>query len=116
MTAAYKHGAGAREVDCKVRGKRFGLANDNNRVLKNTKAFKRISKPKKITSLEPGDILLSPTHAMLYAGGGKVVEAAHHDNGKRDSCWNDSIRCKKISSGQWKRVTKIYRYIGKGKF
>ena len=116
VTAAYKHGAGAKEVDCKVRGKRFGLANDNNKVLKNTKAFKRISKPKKITSLEPGDILLSPTHAMLYAGGGKVVEAAHHDNGKRDSCWNDSIRCKKISSGQWKRVTKIYRYIGKGKF
>ena len=116
VTAAYKHGAGAKEVDCKVRGKRFGLANDNNRVLKNTKAFKRISKPKKVTSLEPGDILLSPTHAMLYAGGGKVVEAAHHDNGKRDSCWNDSIRHKKISAGQWKRVTKIYRYIGKGKY
>ena len=34
---------------------------DNNRVLKNTKAFKRIAKPKKITSLEPGDILLSPS-------------------------------------------------------
>ena len=89
---------------------------DNNRILKNAKTFKRISKQKKNTSLELGDILLSPTHAMLYAGGGKVVEAAHHDNGKRDSCWNDSIRCKKISSGQWKRVTKIYRYIGKGKY
>ena len=33
---------------------------DNNRILKNAKTFKRISKPKKNTSLELGDILLSP--------------------------------------------------------
>ena len=116
VTAAYKHGAGAKEVNCKKSNKRFGLANDSNKVLKNKDAFKKISKPKKITALEPGDILLTPTHAMLYAGDGKVVEAAHHDNGKRGSYWNDSIRCKKISDRQWKRTTKIYRYIGVGRY
>lgn len=116
VTAAFKHGAGAPEVDCKVSGKRINLANDKNPALNNKKAFKKISKPKKVTSLEAGDVLLTPTHAMLYAGNGKVVEAAHHDNGKKDSYWNDSIRHKTLSSSQWKRVTKIYRYIGKGKY
>ena len=116
VTAAYMHGAGAKEVDCRKGNMRFGLANDKNIVLKNTKAFKKISKPAKVTALEAGDILLTPTHAMLYAGDGKVVEAAHHDNGKKDAYWNDSIRHKEISSKQWNRVTKIYRYIGKGKF
>lgn len=116
VTAAYTHGAKAKEVNCKVKSKRINLANNKNKALNNKKAFKRISKPKKITSLKPGDVLLTKTHAMLYAGGGKVVEAAHHDNGKKNSYWNDSIRHKRIAKWQWKRVCKIYRYVGRGKY
>lgn len=116
VTAAYTHGAKAKEVNCKVKSKRINLAYNKNKALNNKKAFKRISKPKKITSLKPGDVLLTKTHAMLYAGGGKVVEAAHHDNGKKNAYWNDSIRHKTIAKWQWKRVCKIYRYVGRGKY
>ena len=116
VTAAFKHGAGAKEIDCRVARKRINLANDSNRALNNKKAFSRIAKPKSVTSLKPGDILLTPTHAMLYAGDGKVVHASHHDNGRRGDYWNSSIKCGKISSTQWKRTTKIYRYKGTGRF
>lgn len=116
VTAAYKHGAGAQEIDCKRANKRINLANDKNKALNNTKAWKRINKPSEVTSLVVGDVLLTPTHAMLYVGGGKVAHAAHHDNGNRGSYWNDSIKVGYIASSQWKRTSKIYRYIGKGKF
>lgn len=116
VTAAYHHGAGTKELDCRYKNKRVGLAGDSNKALRNKKNFKRISKPKKITSLQIGDILLTPTHCMLYAGGGKVVHAAHHDNGVQDSYWDDSITCEQISSKQWNRTSKIYRYLGTGKY
>lgn len=116
VTAAYKHGAGAPEVDCVDPKRRINLANDNNPALNNKEAFKRIGKPASITSLEVGDVLLTPTHAMMYAGDGKVVEAAHHDDGIKNAKWDDSIRCAPIKARQWKRVSKIYRYIGVGKF
>ncbi len=115
VTAAYCHGAGAEEVDCTVKSKRFGLANDSNKVVKN-KSWKKVKKPSKVTRLMVGDILLTPTHAMLYAGGGKVVHAQHHDNGVRGDYWNESIVWDKISDRQWKRTSKIYRYMGTGKF
>ena len=116
VTAAYCHGAGAKEVDCTVSSKRFGLANDTNTVFKNTASWQKVSKPSKVTSLEVGDILLTPTHAMLYVGDGKVAHAAHHDNGKKDSYWNESITVSKISSSSWSKTTKIYRYLGTGKY
>ena len=115
VTAAFRHGAGAKEVDCKVSSKRFGLANDRNKVVESP-SWKKISKPAKVTSLAPGDVLLAPSHAMLYAGGGKIIHAARHDYGVRDDRWNDSIIYEKISAGKWNSVTKIYRYMGEGKF
>lgn len=115
VTAAYCHGAGAEEVDCTVSSKRFGLANDPNKVVKND-SWKKISKPSKVTSLMVGDVLLTPTHAMIYAGEGKVVHAQHHDNGVKDDYWDESIVCDKISDRQWSRTSKIYRYMGTGKF
>ena len=39
LTAAYRHGAGAKEVDCRFASKRINLANDSNRALNNKKAF-----------------------------------------------------------------------------
>ncbi len=116
VTAAYCHGAGAKEISCRSASKRINLANDSNRALHNRKAFVRVSKPKNITDLKPGDILLTPSHAMLYVGDGNVAHAAHHDNGRKDSYWNSSIKSGPISSVQWKRTSKIYRYIGTGKF
>ena len=115
VTAAYKHGAGAKSVDCKVKNKRINLANDPNPVFK-TSEWKRINKPAKVTSLKVGDILLTPTHCMIYVGDGKVVHAAHHDNGKKGAYWNSSITVQTIPTKQWKRTTKIYRYVGKGRF
>ena len=116
VTAAYNHGAGAKEVDCKTSSMRVGLANDTNKVFK-TKSWMLVTKPSKITSLKVGDILLTPTHAMLYAGNGKVVHAAHHDNGSSNKdYWNDSIKVNVCTDYQWNRTTKIYRYLGVGKY
>lgn len=116
VTAAYNHGAGAKEVDCKTSSMRIGLANDTNKVFK-TKSWMLVTKPDKITDLKVGDILLTPTHAMLYAGNGKVVHAAHHDNGSSNKdYWNDSIKVNVCTDYQWNRTTKIYRYLGVGKY
>ena len=115
VTAAYCHGAGAKEVDCAVGSKRFGLANDANKVVQSS-SWKRVSKPSAVTSLAAGDILLTPTHAMIYAGGGKIVHAAKEDKGVQDATWNNSIVYEKISAKKWSQTTKIYRYMGTGKF
>lgn len=117
VTAAYHHGAGAPSIDCKVKDKRINLANDTNKALQNTKEWKKISKPANITSLKKGDILQTPTHVMLYIGDGKIVHAAGHDDGKKNSTsWNNSIRVQTCPAAKWNATTKIYRYIGNGKF
>ena len=95
---------------------RIGLANGTNKVFKNTSSWLLVEKPSSATKLKVGDILLTPTHAMLYAGDGKVVHAAHDDNGVKDSTWDSSIKLGNLSNNQWNRTTKIYRYLGTGKF
>ena len=94
---------------------RVGLANETNKVFQNS-SWMLVSKPSSSAKLKIGDILLTPTHAMLYAGNGQVVHAAHEDKGDMDSTWNDSIKLGKLSTNQWNRTTKIYRYLGTGKF
>lgn len=116
VTAAFVHGAGATELDCRVESKRIGLSRDKNRVLKNTAAFEKVDIPDDASELEVGDILLTPTHAMIYAGDGFVVEAAHHDNGVQDAYWDDSIRCAPLKARQWNRTELVYRYIGTGAY
>lgn len=116
VTAAYHHGAGAPGINCKVSSKRINLANSKNKPLQDKKEWSKVIKPSKVTSLKKGDILLTPTHAMLYLGDGKIAHAKHHDNGTKGSYWNESICVEKIPSSQWKRTSKIYHYIGKGKF
>lgn len=117
VTAAYNHGAGVPGIDCKVASKRINLANATNKPLQDTKEWKKITKPSKVTSLLPGDILLTPTHAMLYVGNGQIAHAAGHDNGPSDKTkWNNSIRVEKCPDKKWTATTKIYRYIGNGKF
>lgn len=116
VTAAFHHGAGAPSIDCKVSSKRINLANDKNKPLQNTKEWKKVSKPDKAEDLKKGDVLLTPTHCMLSLGDGKIVHAKHHDNGVKGSYWNESICVETIPANQFKRITKIYRYIGNGKF
>ena len=114
VVAAYVHGAGV-DSKCGKGGLSIGLANDGH---KNMEAhnFKRVDKPSKITDLEVGDILQTPTHCMLYAGDGKIVDAAHHDNGVKNKYWNESINHHNLNNRQWSRTTKVYRYMGTGKF
>ena len=116
VTAAYCHGAGAKQaVNCKKASKRINLAYDSNRALDNKKYFKKVKKTK-ISDLKKGDILLTPDHAMLYIGGGKIAEASGSDDGKKGSKrWNNSIHTEKLGGGSWSKVKKIYRFIGTGK-
>ena len=48
---------------------------------------------------------------MLYAGDGKIVHAAGHDNGPKDKeLWNRSIRIESLPDRQWKRIKEVWRY------
>ena len=121
VTAAFCHGAGAvREgfditavVNCKIDSCNINLANDPNKPLENTRCFAYIEKPASVFDLKPGDIILTPTHAMLVTENGMIAEASGGDDNVRNSeAWNNSIREKALSDAQWNRVTKVYRYIG----
>ena len=117
VTAAFCHGAGAVKYGKNVAsivncvGKNINLANDENPVLVNPRHFVLIDKPADVNDLQPGDILLTPTHAMLYTENGMVAEASgSDDNVKNSEKWNNSIRERAIG-GTYSSVTKIYRYI-----
>lgn len=67
--------------------------------------FKSIGKN---ADLKAGDVLCSDSHAALYIGGGKVVQAGHEDDNVRNSKkWNSSI-----SVGTWNGYKRVYRFIG----
>ena len=119
VTASYCHGAGAVKVGWDVSktvncvGKNINLANDSNKPLTESGKFVFIAKPDNVNELQAGDILLTPTHAMLYAGNGNILEASgSDDNVVNSSTWNNSIRERAIPASSWEKVTKIYRYIG----
>ncbi len=119
VTAAYCHGAGAIKegydisvvVNCKSGN--INLANDSNQAISNKKYWALVEKPESLYDLIPGDILLTPTHAMIYSGDGKLIEASGgDDNVKNSSKWDNSIREISISASKFDGFTKIYRYIG----
>lgn len=114
VVAAYVHGAGVAKK-CGSGGLTVPLAGGSTKNLKKYN-FKKVTKPKAVSGLKKGDILLTPTHAMLYVGDGKVSHAKHHDNGVKGSYWNESITTEKIPAKQWSRVKEVWRYSGKGKF
>ncbi|MBQ0079191.1 MAG: SH3 domain-containing protein [Eubacterium sp.] len=115
VTAAYCHGAGAKEVNCKDSSMRFGLANDSNKIFTLSDSWVKVTKTS-TSDLLAGDILMTPSHCMLYIGDGKIAHAGHHDNGVKNDYWNDSISVEKLPASQWSRTSKIYRYIGVGKY
>jgi hypothetical protein len=117
VTAAYCHGAGGvkfgKDVSLIVNcvGKNINLANDSNPVLQDARHFALIEKPANVMDLRPGDILLTPSHAMLYTENGMVAEASGSDDNVRNSSrWNNSIRERSLGSS-YENVTKVYRYI-----
>lgn len=114
VAAAYVHGAGVAKK-CGSGGMTVPLAGGNVKNLKKY-GFEKIKKPSKVTDLIEGDILLTPTHAMLYIGDGKITHAKHHDNGKKGAYWNESITTEKIPTKQWTRTKEVWRYTKKGKF
>lgn len=70
--------------------------------------FTKLGKPS-ISKLKPGDVLCGDSHVALYIGDGKVVQAGHEDDNKRNSkSWNDSI-----AIGTWNGWKRAYRFNGK---
>lgn len=67
--------------------------------------FTKLGRPK-VSALKPGDVLCSDSHAALYIGNGKVVQAGHGDDNVRNSKkWNSSI-----SIGTWNGWKRAYRF------
>lgn len=61
-----------------------------------------------LSKIKPGDVLCSNSHAALYIGDGKVIQATGgDDNVIRSKVWNDSI-----AVGSWGGYKRAYRYNG----
>lgn len=61
-----------------------------------------------LSQLKPGDVICSNSHAALYIGGGKCIQAAGgDDNVIRSKAWNESI-----DVGTWDGYKRAYRYNG----
>lgn len=70
--------------------------------------FTKLGKPD-YSKLKPGDVLCGDSHAVLYIGNGKVVQASGGDDNVRNSKkWNNSINYGSTWNG-WKRA---YRFNG----
>lgn len=70
--------------------------------------FTKLGKPA-TSKLKPGDVLCGDRHVALYIGDGKVIQAGHEDDNKRNSkSWNDSI-----AIGTWSGWKRAYRFKGK---
>ena len=63
----------------------------------------------KTSNLKIGDVLCSDSHVAIYAGNGKVLQAGHEDDNKKNSSsWNSSI-----SLSKWNGWTRAYRFNSK---
>lgn len=70
--------------------------------------FTKLGKPA-TSKLKPGDVLCGDSHAALYIGDGKVIQASGGDDNKRNSkSWNNSI-----AIGTWSGWKRAYRFNGK---
>lgn len=80
---------------------------------KNSKDWKEIKKPSKISDLQPGDVLGWSEHYCLYIGNGKGAEATSGgaDPAASKEAWNKSIRITDFSR-HFKAATHVFRYVG----
>lgn len=79
----------------------------------NSKLWKEITKPKKITDLKPGDVLGWDTHYCLYLGDGKGAEATSNggDPASSTSAWNNSIHICDFTK-HFNKATHVFRFTG----
>lgn len=77
-----------------------------------SKLFKNLGHPKK-SELKAGDVLCRDTHVALYIGDGKIVQAGHEDDNKRNSSsWNSSIAVSTLTDKNYANFPRVHRYIG----
>ena len=79
-----------------------------------SKYWKEIKKPSKLTDLKAGDVLFTETHAMLYIGGGKIIEATSGGGNPAASkdAWAKSIHITDYTASRFKSVTNVFRFTG----
>lgn len=75
--------------------------------------FDNLGKPAR-SKLKKGDVLCSDHHVALYAGDGKIVEAAGGDDNKKGSAsWNKSIRVTELTSSRYAGFKRVHRFNSK---
>lgn len=72
--------------------------------------FDNLGKPD-MSKLKKGDVLCSDTHVALYIGNGKIAEAGHEDDNKKNSeSWNTSIRVTELTSLRYNKFKRVHRF------
>lgn len=72
--------------------------------------FDNLGKPD-MSKLKKGDVLCSDTHVAQYIGDGKIAEAGHEDDNKKNSkSWNTSIRVTELTSLRYNKFKRIHRF------
>ena len=91
-------------------GKSWGFSKNNG--YSTSKLFTNLGHPNK-SKLKPGDVLCKDTHVAMYIGNGLLVEAAGHDDNKRNSTkWNNSIHTAKLTDSRYKGFSRVHRFNG----
>ncbi|MBP5596715.1 MAG: peptidoglycan-binding protein [Pseudobutyrivibrio sp.] len=80
---------------------------------KNSKNWKEVKKPSKMTDLQPGDVLGWDEHYCMYIGNGKGAEATSGgaDPATNSKTWANSIRICDFSR-HFKATKYVFRYVG----
>ena len=77
-----------------------------------SKNYDNLGHPAK-SKLKPGDVLCRSTHVALYIGNGKIAEASGgDDNVPNSKSWNNSIRVRELTDGNYENFPRVYRYNG----
>lgn len=91
-------------------GKSWGFSKNNG--YSTSKLFTNLGHPNK-SKLKPGDVLCKDTHVAMYIGNGLLVEAAGHDDNKRNSTkWNNSIHTAKLTDSRYNGFSRVHRFNG----
>ena len=66
-----------------------------------------------MSKLKAGDVLCRDTHVALYIGNGKIVQAGHGDDNKKNSArWNSSISVSTLTAANYKNFPRVHRFNG----
>ena len=74
--------------------------------------FDNLGKPAK-SKLKAGDVLCNDHHVALYIGGGKIAQAGHEDDNKKNSnSWNTSIEVTELTDSRYNNFKRVHRFNG----